>query len=99
METVEGVVGKRIPLDGDGFFIHEEIGPGSYGRINRTVEQVHGFTRHLFWQVHAPDGSCCALDPDIHRVTEHDDGTISVFPSIITSTWHGWLKRGIWTKA
>jgi hypothetical protein len=99
METVEEVVGKRIPLDNQGYFIHSEIEPGSYGRINRTVEQVHGFEHHLWWQVHAPDGSCCSLNPDIHTVTEHSDGTISVHPSIITSTWHGWLKRGIWKKA
>lgn len=40
-----------------------------------------------------------------HTVTEHDDGTITVSPSIlIRSTdddgspvvWHGYLERGVW---
>lgn len=39
-----------------------------------------------------------------HTVTEHEDGTISVSPSIeigkYTSreTWHGYLEKGIWRK-
>lgn len=40
-----------------------------------------------------------------HDVTEHDDGTITVSPSILVTTsadgrdvevWHGYLERGIW---
>lgn len=40
-----------------------------------------------------------------HAVTEHDDGTITVSPSILISaphrsfgptSWHGFLERGIW---
>lgn len=31
-----------------------------------------------------------------HEVTEHDDGTITVSPSIVTEGWHGWLERGVW---
>lgn len=36
-----------------------------------------------------------------HTVTEHDDGTITVSPSILVETgdgrrWHGWLQRGVW---
>lgn len=36
-----------------------------------------------------------------HTVTEHDDGTITVSPSILTTTghglrWHGYLQRGVW---
>jgi hypothetical protein len=97
METAaRAVKGRRTPLDADGFFV--DYGhPGDYGRINRTVAQVHGFLEQLHWQVTAPDGSSCRLSPEIHTVTEHSDGTISVHPSIVTRTWHGWLKRGVWT--
>lgn len=32
------------------------------------------------------------------EVIEHPDGTISVHPSIdCIGTWHGWLKKGVWT--
>jgi hypothetical protein len=36
-----------------------------------------------------------------HDVTEHEDGTITVSPSILVTTgdgrrWHGYLRRGVW---
>lgn len=38
-----------------------------------------------------------------HTVTEHEDGTITVSPSILIddgqSKWHGFLERGIWREA
>lgn len=38
-----------------------------------------------------------------HDVTEHDDGTITVSPSILITdgetTWHGFLERGVWREA
>lgn len=39
-----------------------------------------------------------------HRVVEHDDGTITVSPSIMVSQgqpdqWHGFLERGVWRLA
>lgn len=36
-----------------------------------------------------------------HTVTEHDDGTITVSPSILISgagDWHGFLERGVWRE-
>ncbi len=43
-----------------------------------------------------------------HTVTEHDDGTITVAPSIVLSemgesgkleeVWHGYLERGVWRE-
>jgi hypothetical protein len=37
-----------------------------------------------------------------HDVTEHEDGTITVSPSIRImdgrGEWHGYLERGIWRK-
>ena len=43
-----------------------------------------------------------------HDVVEHDDGTITVSPSILTWTewghkrtrheWHGYLERGVWRE-
>lgn len=42
-----------------------------------------------------------------HTITEHDDGTITVSPSILIDSswagepiqWHGWLERGVWRVA
>jgi len=36
-----------------------------------------------------------------HEVTEHDDGTITVSPSILINggeknQWHGYLEHGVW---
>jgi hypothetical protein len=90
------MIGRRIPLTRAGYFAPGAGKRGDYGRIGRTLEQVYGFEQQLWWQVYAPDGSCCSLNPAIHSVTEHEDGTITVQPSIVTSTWHGWLERGVW---
>lgn len=42
-----------------------------------------------------------------HEVVEHDDGTITVSPSILVThpepigivEWHGYLERGVWRVA
>lgn len=38
-----------------------------------------------------------------HRVTEHEDGTITVSPSILCrgggQEYHGWLEHGEWRSA
>jgi hypothetical protein len=38
-----------------------------------------------------------------HQVIEHEDGTITVSPSILIShwegrSWHGYLERGVWRE-
>lgn len=37
-----------------------------------------------------------------HSVVEHEDGTITVSPSILVSNgqeeWHGFLEKGVWRK-
>lgn len=50
------------------------------------------------WWAMAPNGMLCNLSR--HGVEEHEDGTITVSPSILVSDnksmWHGFLERGIW---
>jgi len=87
--------GRRRETNCQGFYVHPPH-PGDYGRLEITLEQVRGFVEQLWWNVWAPDGSSCSLNPEIHTVTEHQDGTITVTLSIVTSTWHGWLERGDW---
>jgi hypothetical protein len=36
------------------------------------------------------------IGPATHSVDEHDDGTITVSPSLVMwQGWHGWLRRGV----
>lgn len=50
------------------------------------------------WWAYAPKGGIGVLSD--HQVTEHDDGTITVFPSILMpDKYHGYLERGVWTDA
>lgn len=46
------------------------------------------------WWLRPPRGSMGDLDG--HTVTEHEDGTITVEPSIAGDDWHGYLERGVW---
>ncbi len=67
--------------------------PGAYGSANGTD-----------WFCTTPNGLFGNISK--HSVTEHDDGTITVSPSILVTsgsngrapTWHGFLKAGLWTE-
>lgn len=81
--------GERRYADANG---HLWLNAGQYGwdaRIRR-------------WMAVTPNGHWGDLSQ--HQVTEHDDGTITVHPSIRVSDgdgelWHGWLERGMWRQA
>ena len=92
------VQGRRVMPNADGWLNPSDINkPASYGRAtnSRVVGQRTGW-----WEVTTPDGHVGSLNPDIHTVLEHDDGTITVNPSIDMSQrhpgwWHGYLRRGV----
>lgn len=53
------------------------------------------------WYCVTPNGHAGALGS--HDVVEHDDGTVTVSPSILVSDhtgelWHGYLERGVWRE-
>ena len=57
------------------------------------------------WRAKAPNGLDVNLDS--HEVLLHEDGTITVSPSILVSgfnfgpvrlEWHGFLERGVWRE-
>lgn len=61
--------------------------PGDYGRYSQT------------WFCCTPNGHLGNLSG--HTVTEHEDGTITVAPSILVKDrtgelWHGYLVAGEW---
>lgn len=62
------------------------LGPGDYGKDERDVWWCRPPTSHMG-------------DLEDHEVEEHDDGTITVSPSIhYPDEWHGYLRRGVWTE-
>lgn len=88
--------GRRVEWPAD----WRDSRPGDYMK----VPPGEGPTRkdgQPVWYVRDPDGHVGSLIT--HRVTEHDDGTITVTPSILDDStydgkpgWHGWLERGVW---
>ncbi len=78
----------RKYLDENG---HLLLGSGDYGQDADGV-----------WCIRPPG---CHMGPLIsgHKITEHEDGTITVSPSIECDwrdgpNWHGFLERGEWRK-
>ena len=56
---------------------------------------------HWFYRVPVPGFGTGGLDK--HQITEHENGTITVQPSILCygsfdKTWHGYLEKGVWRE-
>jgi hypothetical protein len=70
----------------------------------RLAEGDYGFSPKAgHWQVRPP--GCHAGGIPLHKITEHEDKTITVSPSILFRDadeggnefrWHGFLEHGIW---
>lgn len=82
--------GRRIYADAEGNYPYGDIKPGDF------------FLWREMWHGMTPNGMLCNLRG--HEVVEHEDKTITVRPSILTSngegamTWHGFLEHGIWRE-
>lgn len=67
-----------------------EFQPGDYGFVGGN------------WFCCVPDGRLGNLSN--HQVIEHEDGTITVSPSILVwaggkdGQWHGYLEHGVWRE-
>lgn len=64
---------------------------GEYSKINGV------------WWIKVPAPGFSSARIENHEVAEHEDGTITVSPSILMAgtdgkTWHGYLERGIWRR-
>ena len=80
------MIGKRIYPDEDSNLL---LSQGDYG------QDINGE-----WFARPPN--CHTGSLKTHEVIEHDDGTITVNPSIIicnngNNFYHGYLKHGEWT--
>jgi len=102
--------GRRIYPDADGKLHFTQ--PGDYGK---TVDGE--------WRCRMPNWTDAVLNEwtrtegckefsvriGVHTKTEHEDGTITVNPSILwgadydgmgeRGAWHGFLERGVWREA
>lgn len=85
------MIGRRVTDWAD----FDDLKPGDYAKIpNGTL-----------WAIVPPDGVHCHIDSTKHSVIEHEDGTITVSPSILRQggspdypSWHGFLERGVWRE-
>lgn len=80
------MIGQRKSADENGALLAE----GEYGKNNRGN-----------WYARPP-GVRWTANLARHNVSEHDDGTITVSPSILIddlrTRWHGFLERGVWRE-
>lgn len=84
--------GKRKNPDADGVLL---LADSEYGKDPRDG----------VWYARPPGMNMGSLEN--HQVAEHEDGTITVSPSILIQypnrrkepkEWHGYLERGVWRQ-
>ena len=70
---------------------------GDYWKWPDVVRPPHA--SRTAWFAKDPHGLLLALIPEVHRVTEHAGGAISVTPSIVSPRggYHGFLVEGAWS--
>lgn len=83
---------RLIPVDGEeDFLLRISKTPGAYGTKNLKD-----------WYCTTPNGMFGNISN--HTVTVHDDGSITVAPSILVhgggdgKSWHGFLVKGEWRE-
>ena len=88
------MIGRRVYPEENGY---PQLAPGDYGKD----KDGHWWCKP---PIEAPGMAGLLTN---HNVIEHEDGTITVSPSILVSTrwgemtftWHGFLERGVWRNA
>lgn len=87
------MIGRRLT---DGPLTAAVFAPGDYMKVTEGEDAG-------VWYIRPPRGHVGCLRN--HEVTEHEDGTITVSPSILIDyhgteglNWHGWLERGVWRE-
>lgn len=86
--------GQRVFVDESGKLNAHKFLPGNYG--------YDPFVKA--WYAETPNGHLSCLGG--HKVIEHEDGTITVSPSILVKisegadgeVYHGFLEKGVWRE-
>lgn len=78
-------------------------------RALRTTKSPHELLpgEYCKWRgayyAHCPGPDDLVANLSAHKITEHDDGTLTVSPSILCSDgrheWHGYLEQDVWRVA
>lgn len=91
--------GRRVSAD-DIF----DAPPGSYALIARDHPVLHSAPDDpdpVLW-IKCPVAGAGLARCAKHDVMEHEDGTVTVSPSILAQghhgEWHGYLERGVWRE-
>lgn len=53
------------------------------------------------WICRAPNGDLASFSTKTHQITVHDDGEVTMSPSLQFLTgqhWHGYMRRGVMTE-
>lgn len=90
------MIGRRrgdVHQDAEGWYKQPvDLRPGDYWKVVHNAGDGE-------WHAHVPSGETGSLGG--HEVEEHEDGSITVSPSILVTgqrTWHGYLERGVWRE-
>jgi len=89
------MIGKRVVDNTEPHLLHA-------GEYTKITEPIHTWwPGKVWWVACSPNGIPGNLIN--HEVIEHEDGTISVKPSILINAdrpnkWHGYLEHGIWRE-
>ena len=97
-ETQQGQRLPDAPTDPEGIVYPDGYSPSNEPPAGGYWIGAHGRKRRV-WYCTTPNGHVGCLAS--HNVTEHEDGTITVSPSILVThgsdeVWHGYLERGVW---
>lgn len=81
---------RRADVEAAGTVDYNAIEPGDYWRPNGRPDGE--------WWFKDPAGRVGRITTPPWTITEHDDGTLTVSPSIFDSPdgWHGFLVAGVW---
>lgn len=103
------MIGRRVQPDENGY--PPWLESGDYVRVapvrradgtDFTDEDLAKWYNKPYWMCKSPNGHAGNLSR--HEVVEHEDGTITVTPSILisdgkgTTFWHGYLTAGVWRE-
>lgn len=84
---MNGVKGTRVYPEINGELL---LSPGDFGEFDGI------------WYAMPPGAKRLLANLKNHDVTENEDGTITVSPSILVTghdgEWHGYLENGIWRE-
>lgn len=91
----------RPAADAKDFFNGEADEQGIWWkRLVKPTPNAKSDQPYVMWLTRHPGAGHHGRLREGHQVTEHEDGTITVTPSIQCRVcgWHGYLERGVWRE-